>query len=92
MGRRTKKVGSAGRFGSRYGVRLRNRFAAVERRRKAFYQCPRCAHQAVKRRAAGIWHCRHCDLTYAGGAYAPGTARSPGKRTARPNLGEQGEI
>ena len=81
MGRRTKKVGSAGRFGSRYGVSLRNRFAAVEKRRKASYECPQCAHQAVKRKAAGIWRCRHCDLVFAGGAYVPKTTRARQKRS-----------
>ncbi len=80
MGRRTKKVGASGRFGSRYGVSLRNRFAAVEKRRKSFYECPQCAHKSVKRQAAGIWRCRHCDLVFAGGAYIPQTTRAKQRR------------
>lgn len=89
MGRRTKKVGSAGRFGARYGVSLRNRFAAVEKRRKASYDCPKCAHQAVKRKAAGIWRCRHCDLVFAGGAYVPRTTRARQKRPMGLHLDEE---
>lgn len=90
MGRRTKKVGAAGRFGARYGVSLRNRYAAVEKRRKAIYECPRCAHNAVKRRSAGIWHCRHCELVFAGGAYTPSDRQS--RRRRRPAVQSEEEL
>jgi len=72
MTKRTKKVGVTGRFGARYGVKPRNELAAVLSVKAAAYECPSCKHVAVKRVARGIWRCRKCDLTFAGGAYTPG--------------------
>lgn len=71
MTRRTKKVGIAGRYGPRYGVRIRKQIAAVTTAKNQSYECPRCRHAAVKRVSTGIWKCRRCDLKFAGGAYTP---------------------
>ena len=77
MTRRTKKVGVAGRYGARYGVRIRKQITAVTNAKNQSYECPRCKHQAVKRVSTGIWKCRRCDLKFAGGAYTPNvTSRS----------------
>ncbi len=66
---RTKKVGSTGRFGARYGLTIRQKVLAVEKKQKQKYECPSCMKQAVKRIAKGIWACRRCNHTFAGGAY-----------------------
>jgi large subunit ribosomal protein L37Ae len=71
MARRTKKVGSVGRFGPRYGVKIRRRILEVETVRKATHTCPRCQAVNVHRVGSGIWRCRKCGLTFAGGAYKP---------------------
>ncbi len=71
MARRTKKVGAAGSMGPRYGVRARRRIRDVLERKSRWHVCPRCRHPSVKRVASGIWRCRRCDFTFAGGAYRP---------------------
>lgn len=73
MTRRTKKVGIAGKYGPRYGVRARKRIADVESAKSLKYPCPRCLTVSVKRTDTGIWQCRKCDLVFAGGAYVPQT-------------------
>ncbi len=71
---RTKKVGSTGRFGARYGAKLRRRVLDIEKRQHAPHRCPACATRAsLKRHAAGLWKCKKCDLVFAGGAYVPFT-------------------
>jgi large subunit ribosomal protein L37Ae len=71
MSRRTKKVGSAGRFAARYGVRIRRRIQEVEVEQRKRHQCPRCLAYSVKRKSTGVWGCGRCGLVFAGGAYRP---------------------
>ena len=67
-----KKIGSAGRFGARYGLRQRKRILAVEDSQKKKHKCPFCRKNAVKRLAMGIWYCTACRKKFAGKAYEPG--------------------
>ncbi len=71
MARRTKKVGSAGRLGARYGVRIRKRIAAVESESKGRHDCPKCKGRALVRKANGIWECRKCGSKIASSSYMP---------------------
>lgn len=75
MAKRTKKVGPAGRFQARYGVRARTRVRDVEIQQKKKHICPQCGQNSVKRSGTGIWMCRKCGNTFAGGAYLPKTAQ-----------------
>jgi len=68
---KTKKVGAAGRFGSRYGKKLRTNFVNVEREKAAGRPCPSCLKNALKREAAGVWYCKGCGYRFAGKAYKP---------------------
>lgn len=54
----------------RYGVSLRKRHAAVAKEKKTLYKCDVCGKEAVKRISTGIWKCKHCGATFAGGAYS----------------------
>jgi large subunit ribosomal protein L37Ae len=69
MAKRTKKVGSAGRFQARYGVQARTRVRNIEIQQKAKHICPSCGHKKVKRVGTGIWQCKKCGVKFAGGAY-----------------------
>ena len=72
MGRK-KKVGTSGRFGAKYGSTLRKRLAKIEADMKKAYECSNCGALKVRRVGVGIWRCRKCGFTFAGGAYAPQT-------------------
>ena len=73
MAKRTKKVGPAGRFQARYGVRARTRVRNIELQQKLKHICPSCGHQRVKRVSTSIWQCGKCQVKFAGGAYLPQT-------------------
>ncbi len=75
MSRRTKKVGSSGKFGPRYGLSVKKRIRSLDTSKTKKYACPRCCKENVKRVSAGIWECRSCSLKYAGGAFAPRTSK-----------------
>lgn len=66
---RTKKVGSSGRFGTRYGRKIRGRIKSAETVKK--HECPTCHKMGIKREAAGIWECSKCRTKMAGKAYRP---------------------
>ncbi|RLE84777.1 MAG: 50S ribosomal protein L37ae [Thermoprotei archaeon] len=71
---RTKIVGSAGRFGARYGSTLRKKVALIERKTRGPHRCPRCLTLGTLRRVSvGIWACRKCGYMFAGGAWIPRT-------------------
>lgn len=75
MSKRTKKAGTAGRFGARYGVIVRNRVKTIEAHQKMRHECPVCHHISVKRVSAGIWECSRCKTKFAAGAYTPRTRK-----------------
>lgn len=67
----TKKVSSAGRFGPRYGKKIRMRVANIEKLYRTPRMCPQCKALKFKRASAGVWVCSGCGLKMAGGAYQP---------------------
>ncbi len=71
MARRTRQAGSVARFGPRYGVRIRRRVQEVEETQHARHVCPNCQAPSVQRTSTGVWTCRRCGHTFAGGAYRP---------------------
>jgi large subunit ribosomal protein L37Ae len=73
MGRKTKKVAMTRGLGTRYGATVRKRYIKVVTEAKKTHKCPQCGAEAVKRESVGVWNCRKCDVTFAGGAYTPVT-------------------
>ena len=65
-----KKIGSTGRFGSRYGTKIRKLALAVDQKLKQRYKCPSCGAVRVKRITTSIWKCGRCGVKFAGGAYS----------------------
>lgn len=74
---KTKKVGATGRFGARYGRRVKVMLKKIEKKQRASYVCPSCKRKSLKRISPGIWQCRKCNAKFAGGAYSP-TSESVG--------------
>jgi large subunit ribosomal protein L37Ae len=53
----------------RYGVTIRKRVKAIKDKKRDSYKCGACGKTTVKRVSTSIWRCRHCNATYAGGAF-----------------------
>jgi large subunit ribosomal protein L37Ae len=70
---KTKKVGTTGRFGPRYGRKTRKIIAKIEKDQRGKKECPYCERSALKRVVTGIWSCKKCKVKFAGGAYFPTT-------------------
>ncbi|HIH25804.1 50S ribosomal protein L37ae [Candidatus Woesearchaeota archaeon] len=68
----TKKIGSAGRYGVRYGATIKQKVVDIEKKQKATYECPSCHKITVKRLAKGIWKCYKCSHTFAAKAFSVG--------------------
>jgi large subunit ribosomal protein L37Ae len=49
MPTKLKKVKSAGRFGARYGKRVRDRLVQIETKQRVKQKCPFCKKLGVKR-------------------------------------------
>jgi len=77
---KTKKVGSTGRFGTRYGATIRKRVRKIEETLRIAHKCPSCESVKVKRVSIGIWECTFCGFRFTGGSWAPET---PGGKIAQ---------
>ena len=62
-------LGSAKRFGARYGRTTKLRFAEIEREQRRLHKCPYCHKMKVKRVSAGIWLCKKCSSKFTGKAF-----------------------
>jgi large subunit ribosomal protein L37Ae len=65
---RTKKIKSAGRFGTRYGRHVRIKTAKVEAIQRKTQRCIFCSGK-VQRISTGIWQCKKCNKKFASHAY-----------------------
>jgi large subunit ribosomal protein L37Ae len=89
MSKRTKKVGIVGKYGTRYGASLRKQVKKIEVSQHSKYFCNFCGKYSVKRVAVGIWSCKACGKTQAGGAYTLNTGSAVTVRSTIRRLREQ---
>eukprot|EP00979_Chaetoceros_neogracilis_P016012 scaffold6860_cov297-Chaetoceros_neogracile.AAC.10 len=89
MAKRTKKVGITGKYGTRYGATLRKLMRKIEVSQHSTYRCSFCGKDSVKRSCVGIWDCKSCKKTIAGGAYSLSTASAV---TVRSTIGRLRKI
>ena len=69
MATKSKKTKSAGRFGSRYGKKVRDKLVKTEVKQRVKQSCPFCSKEGVKRLSKGIWECSKCDKKFASNTY-----------------------
>ena len=69
MPTKSKKTKSAGRFGARYGKRVRVKLVKVETKQRVKQKCPFCEKLGVKRISKGIWKCSKCNKKFASDTY-----------------------
>lgn len=88
----TSKVGITGKYGTRYGASLRKMAKKIEVSQHAKYTCQFCGKDAMKRTVVGIWKCKGCRKTVAGGAWAPSTSAAITVRSAIRRLREMQDM
>lgn len=69
MASKLKKAKSSGRFGARYGKKVRTKLIKVESKQKLKQKCPFCAKSGLKRISKGIWKCQKCEKKFASDIY-----------------------
>lgn len=62
-------------LGARYGRKIRNKLGRFQLMKNEKKKCPYCNSSSVKRKVAGIWHCKKCDSTFTGRAYQLGSGK-----------------
>ncbi|KAK0722796.1 60S ribosomal protein L43 [Lasiosphaeria miniovina] len=92
MSKRTKKVGISGKYGVRYGASLRKLVKKQEVSQHARYTCTFCGKDTVRRTSVGIWNCKACKKTIAGGAYAVATPAAAAMRSTLRRLREIADV
>jgi len=65
---KTKKVKAAGRFGARYGRKVRIKTSEIESKQRKKQDCIFC-NGIAKRLSKGIWLCNKCGKKFAHHTY-----------------------
>ncbi|MFH1823380.1 MAG: 50S ribosomal protein L37ae [archaeon] len=66
---RTKKTKAAGRFGARYGSKVKEKWNAIISKAKVKQKCPYCKKLTAKRQSKGIFLCKSCKKKFTSSAY-----------------------
>ncbi|TVY47456.1 60S ribosomal protein [Lachnellula occidentalis] len=94
-GRKNKmelEAGDEDRMLMRYGASLRKQVKKMEITQHAKYVCTFCGKTTVKRHSVGIWDCKSCKKTVAGGAYTVSTPAAAAMRSTLRRLREIAEV
>ena len=91
MGKRTRKVGIMGKFGTRYGAALKKMAKKLIESSASTYVCPFCGKDAIRRSAVSVWKCRRCQKIIAGGAWQLSTPSALSVKTTIHRLRKEGK-
>ncbi len=69
MATKSKKSRAAGRFGARYGKKIKVKLVKVEDKQRKKQKCPFCEKIGIKRLSKGIWECPRCNKKFASDIY-----------------------
>ncbi|KAK6400330.1 60S ribosomal protein L43 [Oleoguttula sp. CCFEE 5521] len=75
-----------------YGASLRKQVKKIEISQHARYTCTFCGKVTVKRHSVGIWDCKSCKKTVAGGAYILSMLSTPAAAATRSTIRRLREI
>ncbi|KAK5990180.1 60S ribosomal protein L37a [Cladobotryum mycophilum] len=75
-----------------YGASLRKQVKKMEITQHAKYTCTFCGKTTVRRKSVGIWNCKGCNRTIAGGAYTVATPAAAAMRSTLRRLREIAEV
>ena len=89
--RSLRRAGIVGKYGTRYGASLRKVVKKQEVSQHSKFFCDFCGKYGMKRSAVGIWSCKGCNKTKAGGAYSLSTGGSVTVRSTIRRLREATE-
>jgi len=91
LSRLFSRAGIVGKYGTRYGASLRKSVKKQEVSQHSKFFCDFCGKYGMKRQAVGIWCCKGCNKTKAGGAYSLNTGGSVTVRSTIRRLREATE-
>jgi large subunit ribosomal protein L37Ae len=57
-----------GRFGPRYGRKVRSNYLAIDVKQRQRQECPYCSGKAT-RQASGVFECSKCNVKFTADAY-----------------------
>lgn len=63
-------LGSAKRFGTRYGKAVKEKVAAIEKVQRSLQKCPYCKAIKAKQQSPGIFVCKGCGAKFTSKAYS----------------------
>ncbi|KAI9930461.1 60S ribosomal protein L43A [Aspergillus wentii] len=92
MTKRTKSKSLMMKEPAVYGASLRKQVKKMEITQHARYVCTFCGKNTVKRHSVGIWECKGCHKTVAGGAYTVSTPAAAATRSTIRRLREIAEV